>query len=240
MLRYQFDWSVLWRHPYGEWFLNGILTTIQLSLLAWIIALGLGIIIGTLRMLPWRLVRLIGTTYVEVIRNIPLLVQLFFWYFALPTLLPRKVELWLYHNINQLPFWIAGVALGIYTASRVAEHIRSGLSSIPKDQYQAAFSTGLSIFQVYRYVIIPYALRIIMPPLTTEFVTVFKNSALAMTITVMEATGAAYLIDSYTFHGLETTSGACLVYIFIAIIVAVFMGWVEKKLSIPGMIVRKG
>lgn len=237
MLDYKFDWSVLWRHPYGEWFLNGILITIQLSLLAWLIALTLGIVIGTIRVLPWRSVRLIGTTYVEVIRNIPILVQLFFWFFAFPSLLPRKIEFWLYDNI-EFPFWIAVVGLGIYTASRVAEHIRSGLSSISKDQYQAAFSTGLSIFQVYRYVIIPYAIRVVMPPLTTEFVTVFKNSALAMTITVMEATGAAYLIDSYTFRGLETTTGACLVYICTSISVVVFMGWIEKKISIPGLIIR--
>jgi len=240
MLNYTFDWSVLWRPPYGKWFLDGILTTIQLSLLAWMIALFLGVTIGTMRVLPWRPVRLLGTTYVEVIRNIPILVQLFFWYFALPALLPRHIELWLYKNVSKFPFWIAALALGIYTASRVAEHIRSGLYSISKEHYQAAYSTGLSTFQVYRYVIIPYAMRIIMPPLTTEFVTIFKNSALAMTITVLEATGAAYLIDSYTFHGLETTTGACLVYISISICIAVFMGWVEKKISIPGLIVRKG
>jgi len=240
MLNYTFDWSVLWRNPYGQWLLDGILTTIQLSLLAWVIALVIGVTVGTLRMFPRRSVRIIGTTYVEIIRNIPILVQLFFWYFALPALLPRHIELWLYKNVSKFPFWIAALALGIYTASRVAEHIRAGLSSISKDQYQAAYSTGLSTFQVYRYVIIPYAIRIVIPPLTTEFVTVFKNSALAMTITVMETTGAAYLIDSYTFHGLETTTGACLVYIAISISIAIFMGWMEKRISIPGLIVRKG
>jgi glutamate/aspartate transport system permease protein len=218
--------------------LDGIVTTIEISILAWIIALWLGVTIGVLRVLPSRWVRFVGSAYVEVIRNVPLLVQFFFWYFAMPQLLPRPFREWLYDNVENIGFWTAIVALGIYTASRVAEHIRSGLFSIPEQQYEAPLATGLTVGQMYRYVIIPYAIRVVMPPLTTEFLTVFKNSALAMTITVLETTGAAYLIDSYTFHGLEATSGACIVYIFTTISVVVFMGWLEKKISVPGLIVR--
>ena len=94
MVSYDFDWSVIWRQPYGKWMLDGIFTTIELSVMAWAIALTVGLLIGTLRMLRPRWCRLVGTTYVEVIRNIPLLVQLFFWYFAVPRLLPRSIELW--------------------------------------------------------------------------------------------------------------------------------------------------
>lgn len=235
---YDFDWSVLWRDPYGQWMLQAILTTIHLSLLGWGIGLTIGVTVGTMRVLPFRIARAIGTTYVEVFRNIPYLVQLFMWYFVVPSLLPRAAELWLYDNVPNLPYWTGVIALGVYTASRVAEHLRAGMHSIPADQYRAAQSTGLSTFQTYRHVIIPYAVRIVIPPLTTEFLTCFKNSALTMTIGVLETTGMAYLIDSYTWRGLETTSAASLVYIITSMSIVVFMGWVESRVSIPGMLGR--
>jgi glutamate/aspartate transport system permease protein len=238
MFDYNFDWSVLWKAPYGEWMLNGIWTTIHLSLLAWFLAVILGMTVGVLRVLPSRTTRIVGGTYVELIRNTPYLVQLFFWYFAVPTLLPRPMEQWLYDNVSSLPYWTGVICLGVYTASRVGEQFRAGMLSISPGQSQAAFSSGLSTFQTYRYVIIPYAIRIIIPPFTTEFLTCFKNSALTMTIGVLETTGAAYLIDSYTWHGLETTTAATLVYIGITMGIVYFMGWVEQKIYIPGMIRR--
>jgi len=239
MFSYEFDWSVLWKHPYGEWMLNGIWTTVHLSLLAWCIAVMLGLMVAVFRVLPNRTTRFIGGFYVEVIRNTPYLVQLFFWYFAFPTILPEATEKWIYNNVPDLPYWTGVVCLGIYTASRVGEQVRAGMLSIPPDQYQAAFSTGLTTYQTYRYVIIPYAIRIIIPPFTTEFLTCFKNSALTMTIGVLETTGASYLIDSYTWHGLETTTAATVVYIVLTLSVVVFMAWVERKIYIPGMIARK-
>jgi glutamate/aspartate transport system permease protein len=238
MLSYDFDWSILWKHPYGQWMLQGIWTTITLSSLAFLIAVILGLIVGVFRVLPNRITRFIGGSYVELIRNTPYLVQLFFWYFGVPSLLPKAGELWLYDHVSSLPYWTGVVCLGVYTASRVGEQIRAGMLSIPIDQYQAAFSTGLTTSQTYRYVIIPYAMRIIIPPFTTEFLTCFKNSALTMTIGVLETTGASYLIDSYTWHGLETTTAASVVYIVITLCVVLFMAWVEKKIHIPGMIER--
>ncbi len=238
MFSYEFDWSVLWRHPYGQWMLNGIWTTIHLSLLAWGIAVMLGLMVAVLRVLPNRITRFIGGSYVELIRNTPYLVQLFLWYFAAPLILPQASEKWLYDHVPSLPYWTGVICLGVYTASRVGEQIRAGMLSIPQEQYQAAFSTGLTTYQTYRYVIIPYALRIIIPPFTTEFLTCFKNSALTMTIGVLETTGASYLIDSYTWHGLETTTAASVVYIVITLCVVGFMAWVERMVHIPGMIAR--
>lgn len=237
-LNYTFDWSVLWRHPYGNLFIKGIFTTIHLSLLAWMIAVVLGIGIGIFRVLPTRSFRFLGAAYVQIFRNTPFLVQLFFWYFAAPLLLPRPAQEWLYDNVPNYAYWAGVAALGTYTASRVAEHFRSGLLAIPRDQYRAAYSTGLTTLQTYRYVIAPYAFRIIIPPFTTEFLTCFKNSALAMTIGVMEVTHTAYYVDSFTSHGLETTTAASLVYLCIALCVAFFMSLVEKRIFIPGMIAR--
>ena len=236
---YEFDWSVLWREPYGQWMLYAILTTIHLSLLGWVIAVVLGLTVSTLRVIPFRIAKAIGTVYVELFRNIPYLVQLFMWFFMVPLLLPKTAQIWVNVNVPNVPYWTAVICLGFYTASRVAEHLRAGMHSIPSDQYRAAQAGGLTMLQAYRHVIIPYAVRIVIPPLTTEFLTCFKNSALAMTIGVLETTGMSYLIDSYTWHGLETTTAACTVYLITTTVIVAFMGWVESRVSIPGMLGRR-
>jgi len=238
IFNYEFDWSVLWREPYGHLMVKGILTTLHLSVLAWILAVTLGILVAVSRLAPCRLARLLGTGYVEVFRNTPLLVHLFFWYYAAPLFLPRNGQEWLYNHVPNYAYWAGVVGLGAYTASRVAEQFRSGFLAIPNDQHRAAYSTGLTRIQTYRYVILPYAFRIILPAFTTEFLTCFKNSALAMTIGVMETTHTAYYIDSFTWHGLETTTAASLVYLSIAMVITVSMSVVEKRIHIPGMITR--
>jgi len=238
MLAYEFRWSVLWEQPYGLWMLEGIWTTIKLGLISWVFALLLGIIVGTCRVTPWRPLRLLATAYTEFFRDIPLLVQLFFWYFAAPRVLPAPIEQYLYRQVPQAEFWIVVIALSIYTSSRVAEQIRSGMQSIPVDQFHAALSTGLTYLQMYRYVTIPLAIRIMIPPLTAEFLTIFKNTSLAMTVGVLEATFMSQQIEAYTFRGLEATTGACLVYLAITMMVVFFMGIVEKRLAVPGLIAR--
>lgn len=238
MLAYEFRWSVLWEQPYGLWMLEGIWTTVKLGLISWVFALLLGIIVGTCRVTPWRPLRLLATAYTEFFRDIPLLVQLFFWYFAAPRVLPAPIEQYLYRQVPQAEFWIVVIALSIYTSSRVAEQIRSGMQSIPVDQFHAALSTGLTYLQMYRYVTIPLAIRIMIPPLTAEFLTIFKNTSLAMTVGVLEATFMSQQIEAYTFRGLEATTGACLVYLAITMMVVFFMGIVEKRLAVPGLIAR--
>ncbi len=238
MLKYEFDWSVLWRQPYGSMLLEGIWTTIHLSAFAWIIASLLGLTVGICRMAPSRWARLAGSAYVEIFRNVPLLVQLFFWYFAFPSLLPQPAERWLYREVGSLSYVLGVIALGVYTASRVAEVVRSGFMAVPRGQVLAAQSTGLTPWKATRYVVLPYSFRIMLPPLTTELLTCFKNSALTMTIGVMETTGMANYIDSFTFHGLETTTAASMVYLTISGLVVLFMGILEKRLHIPGMIGR--
>jgi glutamate/aspartate transport system permease protein len=236
-LDYDFDWSVLWRHPYGMWLVKGLALTIGIGIAAWIIALALGITIGTLRVTNSRILRFIGALYVETLRNIPLLVQMFFWFYAGPMLfgetLGREIN-----RISGLNVYVAIFGLGLYTASRIAEHMRAGFASIGRDQYQAVLSTGMTRMQMYRHVIIPYALRLIMPPLTTEFLTVFKNTSIAMTIGVAELTFQSYQIDAETFHGLEATTGAMVIYLLLGITVVKFMDMVEARYKIPGMLGR--
>lgn len=237
-IAYDFDWGVLWRDPYGVWLLKGLWLTLKIGFIAWIIALSLGILIGTLRVTPWRPMRFLASAYTELFRNIPFLVQLFFWYYAGPMIFGETIG----RQINQimgLNFYVAIFALGLYTASRVAEHMRAGFASISRDQYQAVLSTGMTQYQMYRHVIVPYALRIITPPLTTEFLTIFKNSSIAMTIGVAELTFMSYRIDAETFHGLEATTGAMLIYLILGLTVVRVMDILESKFRIPGMMGRQ-
>lgn len=236
-LAYKFDWSVLWREPYGEWMLNGIWLTLQLGFLALIIALFLGILIGAMRAMPWKPLRLVGTIYVEIFRNVPFLVQLFFWFYAGPMIFGKTLQFKI-NAISELNYYVAVVGLGLYTASRVAEHVRAGFASIGQGQYQAALSTGMSQLQMYRHIMIPHALRLILPPLTTEFLTIFKNSSVAMTIGVAETTFMSYKIDSDTFHGLEATTGAMFVYLVLGMTVVKIMNYVEAKYRIHGLVGR--
>ena len=239
MLSYDFNWSVIWTEPYGSWMLQGIWTTISLGFISWCIALTLGIIIGTMRITPWKPIRLFATAYTEFFRDIPLLVQLFFWYFAAPSILPDVIERFLYRELPNFEFWVVVVGLSLYTSSRVAEQIRAGMQSIPTDQYYAALSTGFTHLQTYRFIIIPLAVRIMIPPLTTECLTIFKNTSLAMTVGVLETTFMSQQIEAYTFRGIEATTVASLVYMAITLMVVLLMGLVEKRLTVPGLITRR-
>ena len=239
MLNYDFDWSVVWRAPYGEMMLQGIQTTLKLSILAWVLAVFLGMLVAVLQVLPYRIPRFLGAAYVQLFRNTPFLVQLFFLYFALPLVFPKATQTWFYDSVPDHAFWLAVLGLGLFTSSRLAELFRSGLSAIGAGQYRAAYSTGLNTYQAYRHVILPHAFRIIIPAFTTEFLTCFKNSALAMTIGVMEITHTAYYIDSFTWHGLETTTAASLLYLAIALCIAFLMWLLERRLAMPGMIKKE-
>jgi glutamate/aspartate transport system permease protein len=246
-LQYEFRWSVLWESPYGYWLLQGLKNTIVISLIAWGLALALGLTLGMLRTAPWPGPRALAGAYVEFFRNTPLLVQLFFWYFAVPQILPAPVR----DRVNSLnvdtplgilnyEFLAALVGLGIYTSARVGETIRAGIQSIPRQQTEAALSTGLTLGQAYRWVLIPIGLRIVIPPLTTEFLTIFKNSSVAVTIGFAELTFQTQQVNSYTFRGLEAVTAGTLVYLAISLTIAAVMSRVERRLAIPGLIARGG
>jgi len=245
-LQYEFRWGVLWENPYAYWLLQGIKNTIILSLIAWVIALALGIVLGILRTAPWRVPRAVATAYVEFFRNTPLLVQLFFWYFAVPQILPAGPIRDALNRLNldtplltvNYEFLASLVGLGVYTAARVGETIRAGIQSIPRQQTEAALSLGLTLGQVYRYVLIPIGLRIVIPPMTTEFLTIFKNSSLATTIGFAEITFQTQQVNSYTFKGLEAVTAGTLIYLAISLTIAASMNRMERRYAIPGLIAR--
>ena len=221
---------------YLDWVVSGIKWTLLVSILAWIIAFSVGSVLGVLRTTPLAWLRVPATIYVEVFRNVPLLVQMFIWYFVLPEIMPKVAGEWLKTRMPMPEFTNAVLCLGFYTASRVAEQVRSGIQSIPRGQTNAGLAMGLTLPQVYRHVLLPMGYRIVIPPLTTEFLTIFKNSSIALTIGVLELTAQARQISEYTFKTFEAFTVATVVYVIITLTVAFIMRWLEQKVRVPGYI----
>ena len=221
---------------YFDWVITGIKWTMLVSLCAWVIAFTVGSVLGVMRTTKVIWLRGPATVYVELFRNIPLLVHMFIWYFVMPELVPKSLGLWMKQGMPMPEFWSAVFALGFYTASRVAEQVRSGIESIPRGQTHAALATGLTMPQVYRYLLLPMGYRIVVPPLTSEFLTIFKNSSVALTIGVLELTAQARTISEYTFRTFEIFTLATVVYVVITLAVVLIMQFVETKIRVPGYI----
>jgi glutamate/aspartate transport system permease protein len=240
-VNYNWNWGIFGElspdgaYTYWQTIALGTGWTLATALSAWIIALTFGSIVGVLRTSPLTWGVRIGNAYVELFRNIPLLVQMFLWYFVLPELLPKALGNWL----KQMPnasFYTAVVCLGLYTSARVAEQVRAGIQSIPRGQRLAGLALGLTLPQTYAYVLLPMAYRIILPPLTSEFLNIIKNSAVALTIGLLELTARARAMQEFTFQVFEAFTAATVVYIVINIIVVTLMRRLEGRLSVPGYI----
>jgi glutamate/aspartate transport system permease protein len=238
-MNYNWNWAVLFQEPYLGWLFSGLQWTLLVASAAWVIAFLVGSAIGILRTVPSRLVRTLAAAYVELFRNIPLLVQLFVWYFVVPELLPDDMGRWVKRDMPNPEYWTAVVALGAYTAARVAEQVRSGIQTIRKDLVNAGLAIGLTPFQTYLHVRLPISYRIIVPPLTSEFLTIFKNSSLALTIGVLELTAQARQIENYTFQGFEAFTAATVLYLVITLLVVLLMRLIDQKTRIPGSVGAK-
>jgi glutamate/aspartate transport system permease protein len=235
-MNYRWDWGILFQSPYFGWILSGFGLTCLISFLACGIALTVGATIGIARTLDNRFVRYLGTGYVEVFRNIPLLVQLFIWFYVVPQLLPAAWGQWLVRGLPYAPFWTTVVGLGLYTAANVAEQVRSGIQSISRGQREAALAIGFSTVQVYRYVLLPVSFRMIIPSLTSVFLGVFKNSSLALTLGVMELTATTRQIEDYTFQTFEPFTAATVLYALVTLLTMGAMKLLESKWKISGML----
>lgn len=239
-MNYNWNWGVLFDEPYLGWLISGLGWTVSVALSAWCIAIVVGALVGVGKTVPNRLIALPCAIYVEIFRNVPLLVQMFIWYFAVPELLPDDWGRWMKRDMPNPEFITAVVALGLYTASRIAEQVRAGIETIPAGLSAAARAHGLGLAQTYRYVLLPIAFRTIVPPLTSEFLTVFKNSSLALTIGLLELTAQSQQIAEYTFQGFEAFTAATVIYVCIALIATVLMQVIEKYTRIPGYVGKGG
>ena len=237
-MHYQFNWSVLWSGQSASWLLQGVLTTLELSVLAWLVAVFLGILSGALRTVTFAPLRAAAVFYVEFFRNVPLLVWMFFWYFGVPPLLPRGVQDWVFNH--GVEFWAAVIALGVYTGARMSEVIRAGILAIPRTQFEASVAIGLTVGQAYRLIILPIALRLIVPPMTNESLNLLKNSSVALTISVAELTFQTRQIETYTARAIEALTAGTLIYLVMCLAIATVMSRLERRFAIPGLIARVG
>ena len=178
-MAYQWNWYIFLqpasaKDSYLDWLLSGMLTTLQMGCLAWVIAFCLGSLLGVMRTIPNRAVSFLAELYVEIFRNIPLIVQLFIWYYLVPKLMPQEFRTWLF----ALPpastsFYTATIGLGLFTAARVCEQVRAGIDVISSGLKNASLSLGLSPRQSYQYVLLPITYRTILPPMTSEMLSIF-------------------------------------------------------------------
>jgi len=242
-VRYNWNWGILLQPEPGgtgtylHYLIVGLGWTLATALAAWVIALAIGAVVGTLRTTtnPW-VVRL-GNGYVELFRNIPLIVQMFLWFFVVPELLPQGLG----DAIKQMPppwgsYIPAVLCLGIFTSVRVAEQVRAGIQSLPRGQRLAGTAMGLTQAQTYHHVILPQAFRIILPPLTSEFMNVIKNSSVALTIGLLELTGRARAMQEFSFQVFEAFAAATVIYLLTNLVVVVGMRLLERKVRVPGLI----
>ena len=242
-MHYHWNWKIFWAQSpdgsgtYLQTLLVGLGWTLAVALLAWAIALVLGVLVGVARTTPLRWLARLGNAYVELFRNIPLLVQMFLWYFVVPELLPTALGDWM----KQMPppwgsFVPAVLCLGTFTSARVAEQVRAGIQSLSRGQGMAGTALGLTLPQTYRYVLLPMAMRLVLPPLGSEFLNIIKNSAVALTINVVELTARARAMQEYSFQVFEAFTAATVLYLLVNVAVVLLMRFIERRVAVPGFI----
>lgn len=225
---------------YLMWLLSGLGWTLGLAFFGWWIAFAIGVTVGVGRTARNNFIAAAARLYVEIFRNIPVLVQMFLWYFVLPELLPTAAGNW----IKQLPppwsaFFPALICLSFYTAARVAEQVRAGLEALPPGQSEAAAALGLSNRKTYRLVLVPQALRLIIPSLTSEVMGIYKNTSIALTIGLLELTAQAKAISEETFQTFAAFGAATIIYLVLALLAYQLMSWIDNAVKIPGTASRE-
>lgn len=231
------DWSILWKPPYGEMILEALQLTVEIAGASWVLAVLVGVLVGLAREAPLAPVRALATAHVEIFRNIPVLVQLFFVYYVLPRVLPLPVRRALFSlGWEEVA---AVLALSLYSSAKVAEHVRAGMNAAGPQLRQAALATGLTWWQAQTAVVVPLLLRIIAPSLTSEFVSIFKGSSLAMTVGVAETSYVTQQLGSETFRWVEVSVFGTSVYLVCAWVIAGVMALVERLTRVPGLVRRE-
>jgi glutamate/aspartate transport system permease protein len=232
------DWQVFFTddgsgRTYLEWMLEAWRWTLAVAACSWVVAMSVGAVVGTVRTLPGRPVLVaLGNAWVELFRNIPLLVQLFLWYFVVPKIVPA------FQQVSG--FVLVVFALGFFTSARIAEQVRAGIQALPKGQANAAMAVGFTTAQSYRYVLLPMAFRIILPPLTSESMNLLKNSSVAFAVSIAELTMFAMQAQEETSRGIEIYIAVTALYALSAFGVNRVFALIEKKMRVPGFIVAPG
>lgn len=227
------DWQIFLQdtgggETYLQWLMSAWGNTLAVALLALVVAMSVGSLMGILRTVPSKALVFIGNAWTELFRNIPLLVQVFLWYYVIPELVPP---------LKQVPSLVLVVfALGFFTSARVAEQVKAGIEALPKGQRHAGLAMGLTLPQTYRYVLLPMAFRIVIPPLTSEAMNIVKNSSVAFVISVSELTMFALQAGEETSRNIEIYLAVTALYFVSAFIINRIALFIENRVQVPGMI----
>ena len=211
---------------YLQWLLHSWGWTLVVALVALVIALGLGLVIGVLRTLPNKAAVLFGEAWTELFRNIPILIQLLIWYHIVPELVPPLKSV--------SPVVLACVGLGLFTSARIGQQVKAGISTIPKGQRYAGLAMGMTLTQTYRYVLLPVALRVVLPTLTSESMNIIKNSSVAYAIGVTEMIYFATQAGEETSFHSTMYLGVTILYFISAFAINRVAAVVEKRTRLPG------
>ena len=227
----KWDWQVFLQdtgggRTYLEWLMSAWGWTALVSVLSLIVALAVGTLMGILRTTPSKVLVAIGETWTELFRNIPLLVQIFLWYHVLPSI---------FLSLRAVPSLVLVVfALGFFTSARISEQVTAGIQSLPKGQRYAGLAMGLTLPQTYRYVLMPAAFRIVIPPLTSEAMNIIKNSSVAFAVSIAELTMFAMQAQEETSRGIEVYLAVTGLYFISAFMVNRLALWIEQRVQVPG------
>lgn len=243
-MNYSWNWGVLFQPTgvgdttYLNWIVTGLGWLLVIAVVAWSIAMVLGSILGIMRTLPSKTARGIGTAYVTIFRNVPLLIQLFIWFYVVPNFLPTTIKLWWMNDLgaNTTALISASVGLGLFTAARVCEQVRTGIEALPVGQVNAGYAMGFSTAQLYRYVILPQSFRMILPPLSSELTNCVKNTSVASLVGVAEIISQMKTISEYTQNTIEIYTFVTIIFIVINFCLIQAMNMLEKRLRVPGLI----
>lgn len=229
----KWDWQVFLQdtgggRSYLEWLMSAWGWTLSVAVLALIVALFVGSLMGILRTTPNKWLVFIGNAWTELFRNIPLLVQVFLWYHVIPSI---------FLSLRAIPSFILVVfALGFFTSSRISEQVKAGIQALPKGQRYAGLAMGLTLPQTYRYVLLPMAFRIVIPPLTSESMNIVKNSSVAFAVSIAELTMFAMQAQEETSRGIEIYLAVTGLYFISAFAINRLALFIENRVQVPGMI----
>lgn len=240
-MQVSWNWGIFFQQaPFGNesylgWLLDGALVTVALFLCSWVLAFLVGSFFGILRSLPNRALSSAGAVYVTIFRNIPLIVQFFIWYLVVPELLPRPTGIWFKSQLDPaLQFFTLSVfCLGFFTGARICEQVRSGITALSRGQLGAALALGMSLPQAYLHVIMPNTYRIILPTLTSEMLSLMKNTAVAQTIGLVELSAQANRLLEYSNHAYESFVAVTAGYFILNTLVMSLMRRLEKFIRVP-------
>ncbi|MCM2450139.1 amino acid ABC transporter permease [Agrobacterium vitis] len=225
------DFSVVLTGDHLDWLISGFILTIELAVACWLLAFFTAVVLLLLRNSNFKPAQWFVATYVEVHQNIPLLVQVLFWYFAVPELLPETARMWL--NERHSEFLLAMFAISFCMAAYMSEALRSGLRAIPPTQYEAGRVLGFGYLRTMRYIVMPQAIKYAIPPLINYSLLLFKNTSIAMAIGVHDLTYQGRQIESDTFRTFETFAVITGIYLAISFLIMAAGALYERRQLLP-------